>query len=238
MTFSIILRCLIIYLIVLFLMRLMGKRQIGEMQPFEFAITLIIADLATIPMAEISLPILHGVLPLLTLALIHFFLSFLERKSLWLRNVINGKPVILIGPTGINFKNLKKCNMNFNDLQEALHSAGYFNLDEILYAVLQTNGNLSVLPRSAFAPATPDGLKVEVDSATYPIIVYADGAAFKENMDIAEIDEAFLINQIKICGFNSLKEIMIITLDSKGKLFIQGMTGNFHTLQSNKTGKW
>lgn len=219
-------------------MRLMGKRQIGEMQPFELAITLILADLATIPMAENSLPILHGVLPLLTLAIIHFLLSFLERKSFWLRKIINGTPVILISPQGINYKNLKKCNMNFNDLQEALHGAGYFKLDEVFYAVLQTNGTLSVLPRSAYAPATPNGLNIKVDEATYPIIVFADGECLQDNMEFVKINKEFLESQIKKCGYQNLKEIMIITLDSNGALYIQGKTGSFKTMHSGREGNW
>ena len=118
MTFTIIIRSLIIYIIVLFLIRLMGKRQIGEMQPFELVITLVIADLATIPMGEPAIPLIHGIIPLITLVCLHFLLSFLMRKSLYFRKLINGLPVILIGPDGIDFKALRKLNMNFNDLQE------------------------------------------------------------------------------------------------------------------------
>src|SRR5690606_14932664 len=121
---------------VLILLRIMGKRQIGEMQPYELVITLIIADLATVPMSETALPILHGIIPLVTLCIIHYFLSFLTRKSLYIRKLINGKPVIVIGPNGIDYSALKMLNMNFSDLQESLRTAGYFNLEEVLYAIV------------------------------------------------------------------------------------------------------
>ena len=152
MTFTIIIRSIIIYTIVLLLIRLMGKRQIGEMQPFELVITLVIADLATIPMAETSLPLIHGIIPLFALVCLHYLISLLTRKSLFFRKLINGRPVILISPEGVDFKALQKLGMNFNDLQEALRSNNFFNLEEVLYAILQTNGTLTVLPRAPYAP--------------------------------------------------------------------------------------
>ena len=112
-------RCLIIYFIVLVVFRMMGKRQLGELQPFEFVITLIIADLATIPMSEINIPLLHGLIPLLTLSVMHFLISFLARKSIAMRKLFNGKPVIVINSSGIDYEALRKRNMNFNDLSEA-----------------------------------------------------------------------------------------------------------------------
>ena len=107
MTFTLICRILILYIIILFLLRLMGKRQIGEMQPFELVITLIIADLATIPMAETTLPLIQGIIPLITLVSIHYLICFLSRKSVTMRKFFSGKPIILVDPNGINYKNLQ-----------------------------------------------------------------------------------------------------------------------------------
>src|SRR5574344_1000390 len=145
---TILIRCVIIYLIVLFIFRIMGKRQLGELQPFEFAITLIIADLATIPMAEINIPIIHGVIPLIILMILHFFISWISRKSIFMRKVINGKPVLIMTPDGINYTALKDLNMNLNDLNEALRNLNYFSLDQIQYAIVETNGKITVLPNS------------------------------------------------------------------------------------------
>ena len=125
--FTLIARCFIIYLIVLIVFRLMGKRQLGELQPFEFVITLIVADLATLPMADTAIPLIHGVVPLITLLLIHFALSLLIRKSIFFRKVISGKPVIIISPKGIDYENLKKLNLNLNDVQESLRNLNYYS---------------------------------------------------------------------------------------------------------------
>ena len=179
MTFTIILRSIIIYILILFLLRIMGKRQIGQMQPYEFVVTLIIADLATVPMSDTALPLVHGIIPLLTLVCVHFLFTLLEKKSITLRKILNGKPVILIDPDGINYNNLKQCNMNFNDLQEGLRCAGYFNIDEVLYAIIQTNGSITVLPKSAYAPLNANNADIKVPPASLPIIVIAEGKLIK-----------------------------------------------------------
>ena len=165
MTFTLICRSLILYVVILFLLRVMGKRQIGEMQPFELVITLIIADLATIPMAETTLPLIQGIIPLITLVSVHYLICLLSRKSLLMRKFFSGKPVILVDPDGVNYENLQKVNMNFNDLTEGIHTAGYFNLDEILYVILQTNGTMTIVNRAPYSPVTADDLKLEVRNA-------------------------------------------------------------------------
>jgi len=237
MILTIITRSIIIYFIVLVLLRLMGKRQIGDMQPFELVITLIIADLATIPMGETALPLLHGIIPLFTLAIIHFFLSFLTRKSSFLRKAINGKPVIVIGPNGIDYKALKTLNMNFNDLQECIRSSGYFNLEEILYAIIQTNGSISVLPRAPFAPITASDLKIEKKPASLPMIIFAEGKFQHKNLDLTKLSEQYVEEQIKKLGFKKIKDILLITLSQTGNLYVQPTDGQFVSKQIEYKGE-
>lgn len=237
MILTVILRSLIIYFIVLILLRIMGKRQLGEMQPFELVITLIIADLATVPMSETALPLLHGIIALLTLCAIHYFLSFMSRKSWYIRKLMNGKPVIIIGPNGVDYNALKSLNMNFNDLQESIRTAGYFNLEEILYAIIQTNGSLSVLPRAPYAPITASDLKVEVPKVSLPIIVFSEGKPQKENMQLAKLDNNFINQQLQSAGFNNPKDILLITLNNQGDMYIQPKVGNFVTLKTNYKGE-
>ena len=238
MTYTLITRSLILYILILVLIRVMGKRQLGEMQPYELVITLIFADLATVPMSDTALPLVHGIIPLLTLVCLHFLLSLLERKSLFLRKLINGKPIVLIDPNGINYKNLKKCNMNFNDLQEALRTNGNFALEEVLYAIMQTNGTLSVLPRSAYSPLNANALDLTIDDSSLPIIIVSEGKLINENAKIAKIDDEFINKEIKSLGFNSLEELLILTLTSNGKLYIQGKTGSYKTKETNFKGEW
>lgn len=218
---TLLLRGVIIYIIVFLIFRLMGKRQLGQLQPFEFVITLIIADLATIPMSEINVPLLHGIVPLVTISLIHFLIGFLSRKSVKLRRLFNGKPIIVISPKGVDYQALKKLNMDFNDLCEALREVDVFALDEVQYAIIETNGKLTVLPNAQNAPLTAPDLKIKKSESALPIMLVCDGRKISENMKIANINENFLYNQIKKAGAFKIKDIIIATIDNSGKMYIQ-----------------
>ena len=214
----------------------MGKRQLGEMQPFELVITLILADLATIPMAETALPLIQGVIPLLTLVCVHYFICFLSRKSLKFRKIINGKPIILVDPDGVNYENLQSANMNFNDLMEGIHTAGYFNLEELLYVILQTNGSFTIVNRAPFAPVTANDLNIQKDSATLPMILVTKGKVVAENMTIAGIDKTFLEKEIAKVGITSIKKVLLLTLNNEGKIYVQPEQGKFVTIESEYNG--
>ena len=239
MTFTLITRSLIIYLIVFLMIRLMGKRQIGEMQPFELVITLIIADLATIPMAETALPLVHGIIPIITLALIHFVLTYLSLKSVFMRKLINGKPIIIVNPNGIDHKSLKRLNMNVNDLMENLRGCGYFNLEEVLYAIMQTNGTLTVLPRASYAPLNAYNAGIDVGKASLPIILISEGKIVKENLTIAEINNNFIIKQLNKINLK-LSDVFFVSINTEGKMYVQPNNGSFQVLQTNYQGdgKW
>lgn len=227
--FSSILRVLILYIVVLISLRLMGKRQIGEMQPFEFVITLIIADLATIPMSERSIPLLAGAIPVLSLLLIHFVISLLTRKSIIIRKIISGKPVIIITPDGIEYEALKKLNMNMNDLQEVIRSAGYTNVAEINYAIIETNGSASVFPKAANSPVVQQDLKLENQEMELPVILISEGKVQKENLKALNVSENELYKFIEKLAPKSLKikDICFLTLNSNGEMFIQPIADKY-----------
>ena len=239
MVFTLVCRSFILYILILFLIRLMGKRQIAEMQPFELVITLIIADLATIPMAETALPLIQGIIPLLTLVCLHYFICLLSRKSLFCRKLFNGKPIILLDPDGVNYENMKKVNMNFNDLMEGLHTAGYFNLEELLYVILQTNGTMTVVNRAQYTPVTPSDLQIEKEPASLPMILITKGQIIQDNIIKAGINENFLNKNLKKNGFSSIKDILILTMNNNGKMYVQPKVGSFKTIETNyKGGRW
>lgn len=229
-------RCIIVYVIVLLIFRLMGKRQLGELQPFEFVITLIIADLATIPMSEINVPLLHGVIPLVTLSLLHFIISFLSRKSIFMRKIISGKPVIVINPNGIDYEALKKLNMNFNDLCEALRGINYFSLDQIQYAIVETNGKITVLPNADNAPLTATDFNIKKEESTLPVMIICDGKPIKENLKLTKIDLDFLSKEIQKAGAFKIKDIMIATIDNSGKMYVQPKDKKYKTFTTNFKG--
>jgi len=234
--FILIARALIIYIIVLIVIRLMGKRQLGEMQPFELVITLIIADLATVPMSDATVPLLHGIVPLLTLVVLHFAMSFLSRKSIFARKVFNGKPVIVIDPDGIRYEALKSLNMTLNDLTEGIRASEYFSFDQIAYAIIETNGKLSILPKTQSAPPTAEDLKVKTDEATLSIILINDGKLSNENLVYTGLDEAFVLKILEQNKIKSIKEVLIFTIDKLGLVYLQAKKGSATTVQTDYKG--
>ena len=172
--FVIFLRVLIIYITVLVFLRLMGKRQIGEMQPYEVVITLIIADLATVPMSDTNIPLFNGILPLAVLVLVHYVITLLTRKNIKIRRFMSGRPVVVISPNGIEYKALKELNMNIDDLLESIRQCNYYSFDQILYAIIETNGKMSVIPTSACSPTTAQDFNIQNPPAKLPHVIISD----------------------------------------------------------------
>lgn len=219
--FIVFIRVLIIYVTVLIFLRLMGKRQIGEMQPYEVVITLIIADLATLPMSDTNIPLLHGILPLAILVLIHYFLTLLTRKNVKFRRIISGKPVIVISPKGLEYSALKELNMNLDDLIEMIRQAGYYSFDQILYAIIETNGKMSVIPTSANANVTAQDLNIENPPAKIPSIIVSDGKLMKSQMKNMKLDHKKLNKILSYLQIKSVNDLIILSLDEDGKLYYQ-----------------
>ena len=230
---TIIVRSIIIYLIVLLVFRLMGKRQLGQMQPFELVLTLIIADLATIPMAEVSVPVLHGVVPLLTLVVLHFVLTLISRSSHVFSKIISGKPVIIVNPKGIDYQAMKKLNLSTDDIFEALRESGYFNISQVQYAIMETNGKVSVMPKADYSPVTNLDLKTNAEDSFLPIILVSDGKIIKDNIALADVSEEEIKQMINKYGNNeqSIKNILLLTLNKVGEGYLQTKKGEGVTFQ-------
>ena len=214
-------RSIIIYICVLIVIRLMGKRQIGEMQPFEFVITLIIADLACIPMAELSVPLAHGLIPILSLLILHFLICVFARKFMFARYLLTGKPAIIISPKGINYKELKSLNMTLDDLMELIRGCSVFNLSEIAYAILETNGNMCVIKKSEVEPVTREDMKIKVSQNTLPVNIIMDGKLMKENVQMAGLQTKQLNECLDQANIKSIEDVLILTIDNNGEVFIQ-----------------
>ncbi|MGN1227784.1 MAG: DUF421 domain-containing protein [Christensenellales bacterium] len=215
-----VLRCIIIYIIVLIVIRVMGKRQIAQMQPFDVVITLIIADLATIPMSDQSIPLLNGIVPLFVLTVIHFLITFASCKSLGIRHFVNGKPVILVSPQGILEENIKKLNMTVADVMEACRYAGYMSLEDINYMIMETNGNISVLPNSDASTVIRSDMKIEMEDDKLPVVLISDGKISQENLEIAKIDKQDLIEFLNEHNTN-YKNVVIMHYASDGAIYLQ-----------------
>ena len=229
-------RSIIIYIFVLGAIRFMGKRQVGEMQPFEFVITLIVADLATIPMSEISIPILHGLIPMFSIVILHFFICFISQKSMKARYIISGRPAIVINPDGIDFKELKKLNMNLDDLIEALRGNDIFEIDTVAYAILETNGKLCTVLKPEYSPVTREDMKLSPKQIELPVNIIMDGKIMDENLKLLNIDHSFVDELIETHNEKSIKNILLLTMDTNGKVFMQPKFSKALTFNSNYKG--
>lgn len=230
-------RSVVIYICVLIVVRLMGKRQLGEMQPFEFVITLIIADLACIPMAELSVPLVHGIVPIVTLLIVHFFICFFARKFMFARYLLTGRPAIVVSPKGINYKELKALNMTLDDLMELLRGSSVFNFSDIAYAIIETNGNLCVIKKSSVEPPTREDFKVKVSQNGLPVNIIMDGKLMKENVTLTGIDDKFIQKCLDKAKIKTIKDCLIMTLDNNGEVYIQGKSvENYYTFQMKFDG--
>lgn len=235
--FTIVVRAIIIYLVVLFLYRLMGKRQLGQMQPFELVLTLIIADLATIPMAEVSVPVLHGIIPLLTLVVLHFILTFLSKLSNKFATFLSGKPVIVINPEGIDYRALKNLNLSVDDIFEAIRGCGYFKIEQVQYAIMETNGKMSVLPKSQYAPVTAQDMQLEPEKSSIPINIINEGKIIKDNLSVAKIDETQVKEILQKANIKKVKDVLVMTVDKNGSVYIQKYRNKYQTFEIEPLGQ-
>lgn len=232
---TIVIRSILIYLIVLIIFRLMGKRQLGQMQPFELVLTLIIADLATIPMAEVSVPVLHGIIPLFTLVVLHFILTLISRNSSICSKIISGKPVIIINPKGIDYKAMKKLNLSTDDVFAALRECGYFSISQIQYAIMETNGKVSVMPKAESSPATVSDLNIEANESFLPIVLVNEGKFMKDNLALSGLSEEEVRNIILKNSKNKtfkLYDVLLFTVDQAGEGYLQFKKGEGITFKT------
>lgn len=213
-------RAIILYIIVLIVMRLMGKREIGQLQPFELAISIMIADLASIPMTEIGIPISNGIIPILGLLVMHLLISFINMKSNKAREVICGKPSILIYRGKIDEKVLKKERFTINELEERLRGNNIVNLGDVEYAILETNGQVTVIqkPDKRNTIVSDFDITPEYEGIPYDLVV--DGKIMHENLKKIGKNIEWLKKELK--KFNlTPKEALIVTLNGKEQIFCQ-----------------
>ena len=213
-------RTIFLYIIVLIVMRFMGKREIGQLQPFELAISIMIADLATIPMAETGIPITSGIIPILGLLVMHLLISLINLKSVKAREIICGKPSILIYRGKIQEKNLKKERFTINELEEKLRGMNVFDIGDVEYAILETSGQVSVIQKPNRRTTIPEdfGIDPPYEGISYDLVV--DGKIMKENLKKLDKDYNWLINQLKPYKIIP-QQALLVTIDGKGNFFCQ-----------------
>ena len=212
-------RTVILYFLIMTGLRLMGKRQIGELEPGELVLTMMISDLATVPMQDFGIPLLAGVIPILTLLALSMLLSQLSLASLRFRRLACGAPSVLIREGVLQQEAMRKNRYTLDELLEELRGQGITGVEEVKYAVLENSGHLSVLPWARCQPPTAEelGIKAEED-VTLPVILVNDGRLLRQNLRAQGLDEAWLREALRKEGRASHREAFLLTVDETGRV--------------------
>ena len=210
-------RTVILYLVLILVVRLMGKRQIGQMEPSEFVVTMLLANLASIPMQDSAVPLYTGLIPLLTVLGVELILAMLSLKSISFRKLLCGKPVILIENGNILQQNLKKTRITLDELTGHLREKDVLDLRAVQYAILETNGNLSVFPFPKERPATAGEAGIKPRNQAFPVTLISDGRLLRCNLSVAGKDEAWVRNWLKKKKAN-IKNTWLMTVDGEDQV--------------------
>jgi len=214
-------RTLILYILIIIVLRLMGKRQIGQLQPSELVVALIIADLAAVPMSEVGIPLINGIIPIITLFIMEELLSYLSLKSERARGLISGKPSILIERGIIMEKELQQLRYNLNDLLEQLRLKNFSNVEDVNYAILETSGQLSVIPKEEKKPVTLKDMNIKTQIQHLPVTVIIDGRIISDNLYKIGLSNNWLANELKKNKIKSARDVFFAYLNPEKKLIYQ-----------------
>lgn len=212
-------RTLVLYLIIVIGIRMLGKHQVSELEPAEFVLALIIADVASVPMQDYGIPLLMGVIPIITLLCLSMILSVLTLKSLKIRALLAGVPSILIQNGKVDQKELRRTRMTLDEVLEELRLQGYTDLAAVRYAVLETNGQLSILPYAQKKPPTAEDMDLPVDDPGLPLVLINDGRLISANLNRRGLDERWLEKQLKKHGVSGVKDVFLLTVDEEKQTY-------------------
>ena len=217
--FTGLLRTIILYILIIAGVRLMGKRQVGELEPSELVLSLIIADLASVPMQDYGIPLLTGVVPILTLLAVTMILSVLTMKSVRFRAVVCGRPSMVILNGVVDQTEMAKNRLTVDELLEELRIQGYTDLSTVKYAILETNGQLSVLPYANQKPPTARELKVAVEEGGLPRVVVSDGKLLERNLKALGHDRPWLDRQLSQRGCKDVSKVFLLLVDEADAVY-------------------
>ncbi|UNC92685.1 YetF domain-containing protein [Candidatus Contubernalis alkaliaceticus] len=220
MAFQVVMRTVVFYVTVLIVIRLLGKREVGQLSSFDLVVAIMIAELAAIPMDKIEIPIYVGILPILTLAILEVMLAGVSLKSKIARSVINGVPSVLIENGNILEGELRKLRYNINDLLRQLREKDVFNISDVEFAILETSGKISVVLKSQSRPVIPKDLNLRpsYEGLSHPLII--DGNVNTDNLKKVKLDSQWLKDELKKNNVNDFKEVLLATIDSQGNLYV------------------
>ena len=212
-------RTIILYLLIIAGIRLMGKRQVGELEPSELVLALIIADLAAVPMQDFGIPLLAGIIPILTLLSLTMIISVISMKSIKFRALICGRPSIIVENGTLHQLEMAKNRFTVDELMEELRMKGITDIATVKYASLETNGQISVLPFADQKPPTAKDLKVAPEEPGLPAVLINDGRVLEHNLKLRGYDRNWLNKQLKAHKVKDPKEVYLLTVDELGRIY-------------------
>lgn len=213
-------RTIVIYLILLLVMRIMGKREVGKLSPFDFVVAIVIAELAALPMDKEEMSLVHGMAPIFTLVGAEIFLSWLSLKSTWVRRFINGTPSVLVENGRLVEEEMRRNRYNVNDLLAQLREKGYANVADVEFAILETSGQLSVIPKAERRPVTPADLGLKVSAEGLPVILVIDGQLQERNLARIGWNRKKAEEVLRRKGVTDIKKVLLATVDSRGEVYV------------------
>lgn len=213
------LRTIILYVFIIFVIRLLGKRQIGELEPSELVLSLIVADLASVPMQDYGIPLLAGIIPILTLLALSSILSILTVKNIHIRSLLCGRPSYIIQDGKVMPKEMTKNRLTADELMEELRINGYTDISKIKCAILETSGRLSVIPYLIEQPVTAKQLNLSTEEPGLPVIIINDGRLLSDNLNSRGLNSSWLEEKLTACGIDSVKDVYLLTLDEQNTIY-------------------
>jgi uncharacterized membrane protein YcaP (DUF421 family) len=213
------LRAIILYILIIFCVRLMGKRQLGELQPSELVITIMLSNIATLPIQDINLPMLMGTIPILTLVSLDVIISAISLRSRTVRRWVCGSPKIIIKDGVINQKVMKELRFSIDDLMESLRTCNVFDISEVQYAIVETTGNINVYQKFENQNCTPEILNIKGESKNPPQLIVDDGKILPNSLELIGFSESWLQEVLKSKKI-ALKDIFLMTADDSGSVNI------------------
>ena len=212
-------RTVILYALIIVGIRLMGKKQVGELEPTELVFAMLISDLAAVPMQDFGIPLLFGLIPIVTLLAITMALSVLSLKSIRFRNLICGRPSVIMEHGSILQNALAKNRFTVDELLEELRLQGITDLSTVKYAILENSGRVSVILYEAYQPATPDQLDLTPEEEGLPLIIISDGRVLRQNLQLRNLDQHWLQQQLTEHGHTSPTQVFLLTVDEVGRIY-------------------
>ena len=219
---TIFVRSVLLYIASLLAMRAMGKREVGQLQPFELVVVIMIAELAATPMGGVGIPLLYGILPMIALVVCHGIITALCMKCQPFRKWMSGEPTVLMRDGVICEKQMRKAAMDLGDLLEAIRNAGMLDPSEVGTVVLEPGGQVNVFPKADFRSVSPDDLGLQVPRDGLPLPLVMDGVIQRDNLARGRLSESWLRENAAECGYPDLSQVLFLCLNTQGEMFIQG----------------